>query len=163
MYPYHTAKGKNDLQNCIRTCCAARPVDVIHTSTIATSFPGSSLFLPHNEGIYSFRKSFIRRICAYKDSFWLWLNYSSTVWRSAHSLRRKKIRRTWYQQRRRADLYFSIGKITTLTTALMYSFRVWYVQCLDKRCSVPVLVLHVCVCCKPQSIVVCGLLAAIFE
>jgi len=25
----------------------------------------------------------------------------------------------------------------------------------DEQCSVPVLVLHVCVCCKPQSIVVC--------
>ena len=28
------------------------------------------------------------------------------------------------------DLYFSIGKITILTAALMHSFRVWYVQCL---------------------------------
>jgi len=28
------------------------------------------------------------------------------------------------QQRPRADLYFSIGKITTLTTALMHSFSV---------------------------------------
>ena len=31
------------------------------------------------------------------------------------------------------DLYFLIGKIRTLTVALMYSFRIWYVQCLAKR------------------------------
>ena len=45
----------------------------------------------------------------------------------------KILRRTWYQQRLLADLHFSIGKITTLTTALMHWFRVWYVQCLAKR------------------------------
>ena len=29
-------------------------------------------------------------------------------------------------------------------------------QTLQRNCSVPVLVLHVCVCCKPQSIMVCS-------
>ena len=34
---------------------------------------------------------------------------------------------------KKLDLCFSIGKITTLTAALMHSFRVWYVRCLAKR------------------------------
>ena len=65
---------------------------------------------------------------------------SSTVWRSAHSLRRKNFTKNListtsacYIWILKPDLYFSIGKITTLTAALMHSFRVWYVQCLAKR------------------------------
>ena len=53
---------------------------------------------------------------------------SSTVWRSALSLALSSA--CWILS---FDLHFSIGKITTLTAALMHSFRVWYVQCLAER------------------------------
>ena len=82
----------------------------------------------------TFRKSFIRRIFAYKGSFdFGWITHRQS---DGHPILcgENILRRTWYQQRLRADLYFSIGKITmTLTTALIHSFRVWYVQCLAKR------------------------------
>ena len=63
---------------------------------------------------------------------------SSTVWRSAHSLPRKNVTKSlisttsacWIWQE---DLFFSIGKMKTLTAAFMHSFRVWYVQCLAMR------------------------------
>ena len=79
--------------------------------------------------ITTFRKSFIRRIFAYKGSFdFDWITHRQFDGQPI-LCGENILRRTWYQQRLRAHLYFSIGKITTLTTALMHSFRVWYVQC----------------------------------
>ena len=99
----------------------------------------------HNEGIYSFLKSFIRRMFAFKcSSEFDWITHRQfdgqpRSWdEPAHSSRRKHFTKNLISTTSacwtlKLDLYFSIGKITTLTVAWMYSFRVSYVQCLTKR------------------------------
>ena len=60
----------------------------------------------HNEGIYSFRKSFIRRMFAYKASFdFDWITHRQFDGQPI-LCGEKILRRTWYQQRLRVDLYF---------------------------------------------------------
>ena len=105
--------------------------------TLSTaSFPGSSLFLlkkvPWLRRITTkvftrSVKSCIRRMFAYKGRFEFdWITHRQFDGQPIFC-DEKFFRRfcTWYQQRLRADLYFSIGKITTLTAELVHSFRVW--------------------------------------